>query len=217
MEYDCESVEDMNEDSCRTEEALAQARAGSHTAEQYVFHKLWRFLIERTRRSPTWPAVKRYMEVEDAAQGLWLTIFSRDSLAGFEDRGEGSLRAWLACCLEHYLVDTLRRLNAERRGGGALQVPLEGGKSSTFGMVPASPEPGPSTMVRFADWAQRCRQVLTPREHRIWCLRVDNELSFKEIGERLDITPAAARGVHHRAIERLRTAGLLSGEEDYRA
>ncbi|MAF66318.1 MAG: hypothetical protein CMJ84_11765 [Planctomycetes bacterium] len=211
-------MENTNEDSCRTEEALAHARAGSHAAERRLFHKLWSFLVERTRKSATWPAVKRLRvaDAEDIAQGLWVSLFRKDSLAGFEDRGEGSLRAWLNCCLESYLVDTLRMLNAECRGGGALPAALEGGSASTPGPVPASPLPGPSTLVRFSEWAQRCRLALTPREYRVWCLRVDHEFGFEEIGERLDITPAAARGLHHRAIERLRAAGLLGNEESDR-
>ncbi len=204
---------DPMQDSERTEEALARAQEGSKEAERRLFHKLWRFLLERTRRSPSWSALQKYMEAEDAAQGLWLTLFRRDSLAGFEDRGEGSLRAWLACCLERHLVDTLRRLTAEQRGGGAPLVSLEGADASRPGPIPASPDPGASTIVRFTEWAQRCRQALTPREHRVWCLRVDDELDFEEIGERLGMTASAARGLHLRARERLQALELLGDEE----
>jgi len=204
---------DLPEDGERTEDTLARALGGAQEAERQLFHKLWRFLLERTRRSPSWSALQGSMEVEDAAQGLWLTLFRRDSLAGFEDRGEGSLRAWLACCLERHLVDTLRRLTAEQRGGGAPLVSLEGADSSRPGPIPASPDPGASTIVRFTEWAQRCRQALTPREHRVWCLRVDDELDFEEIGERLGMTASAARGLHLRARERLQALELLGDEE----
>lgn len=203
---------DLPEDGERTEDALAQARGGSQEAERRLFHKLWRFLLGRTRRSSNWPALKKHMEAEDAAQGLWLSLFRRDSLAGFTDHGEGSLRAWLACCLDRHLVDTLRRLNAGQRGGGALPVALEGVGSSAPGLDPASPEPGASTIVHFKEWAQSCREALTPPEHRVWCLRVDDELDFEEIGERLGITAAAARGLHLRARRRLQDLGLGDGE-----
>ncbi len=193
----------------RTEAQWARARKGSREDERQLFFKLWNFVVERTRRNRCWPGLKPHMEAEDVAQSLWELVFRRGSLQYFEDRGAGSLRVWLGCCLDHHMVDLLRHHKAERRGGGEANLPLDAGNSSAPGFVPVSTEPGVLSIVQFSDWKDRCKEVLQRREYAVWRLRVDDELEYAAIGEALSITPAAARGLLKRARGRLHGRGLL--------
>lgn len=48
-------------------------------------------------------------------------------------------------------------------------------------------------------------QRLTERQRRVFLMRIIDKLSFREIGDRLDIRSGAARAVFHRAKENLGT------------
>ncbi|MDP6410580.1 MAG: hypothetical protein QGI46_14490, partial [Planctomycetota bacterium] len=89
----------------RTEAVLGRWRRGDKEAKRRLFFKLRRFLIERAQASPTWPALRTRETPEDVAHDLLVSLFKRERFATFEDRGEGSLRAWLDCCLQQHMVD----------------------------------------------------------------------------------------------------------------
>jgi RNA polymerase sigma factor (sigma-70 family) len=48
-------------------------------------------------------------------------------------------------------------------------------------------------------------QRLTPRQRRVFLMRIIDRLSFREIGQKMELRPGAARAVFHRAKERLGT------------
>ncbi len=196
--------------SARTEEALRRAQNGSEETERRLFHKLWRFLLDRTRGNANWPILERHVEADDVAQSLWATLFRRDSLRRFEDRGEGSLRAWLGCCLDRHLLDLVRRHTAEKHG--VTPASLEANDSSAAGIHPPSPDPGPYTAVGFAEWKEQCAAVLSERELVVWILRTEEERNFDAIGLALGISASAARGLLKRGRDKLRERGLLGAD-----
>lgn len=198
----------------RTEMEWNRARAGSVAYERKLFLKLWQFCIKRVRAHSYWPALKGHMEPADVVQNLWELLFRRGSMLNFEDRGSGSMRTWLAACLDHHMVDLVRRQKAEKRGGGRSCRSIHGESSSAPGITPASPLPGASTVVAFGDWRERCRQVLTRREYAVWNLRVNEDLGYPAIGEALQITSSAARSLCRRARQRLAEQGLLGSGDD---
>lgn len=200
-------------DDERTEVLLHRARQGSREAQLMVFHKMWHYLLQRTRASRTWSTLKLHMEPEDAVQGLSLQLFRLNSLESFEDRGEGSLRAWLKCCLEHHLVGLVRTINTKRRGGGVSTVSIQDGDSTTPGAILPSSDPGAPSLAGFAEWAQRCRETLQHREYEVWSLRIDGSLKYDEIGKRLGLSHDAARSLYRRAKKRLSDSGLLADLE----
>ncbi|MDP6540134.1 MAG: hypothetical protein QF903_02000 [Planctomycetota bacterium] len=196
----------------RTEEVLGHWRRGDLEARRRLFFKLRRFLIGRVRTSVSWPALRARETPEDVAHDLLVSLFQRERFATFEDRGEGSLRAWLDCCLQQYMVDMVRRQSTRRAGEGRAPLPLDGGGSDHRAIDPAASDPGASTLLFYEDWKARILAALPAREELVWRLRVDEELDYNTISEREDITPEGARGLFFRARRRLRDLGL--GEDD---
>lgn len=93
---------------------LERARAGDHEALAQ--------LLERHG-----PAVRAGLR--GAIPARWQSLLSEDDvmqqtyadaalgLAGFQSRGEGAFRGWLAALARHNLLDAIKWLEAEKRGG----------------------------------------------------------------------------------------------------
>ena len=63
-------------------------------------------------------------EAEDLTQSFFTHLLSH-RLHQLADPAKGSFRAFLLSALKHFVISERRRSNAEKRGGGALHVPLE--------------------------------------------------------------------------------------------
>jgi RNA polymerase sigma-70 factor (ECF subfamily) len=128
-------------------------------------------------------------DAADAAQeGL---VRALRGLAGF--RGDASFRTWLLTIVANEARSVLRR-SARRREG-----PLEHDH--------AAAGPGIGEAVAQRDEAARARALLArlPEKQRLAVqLRVDEGLSFREVGEVIGSTEGAARVNYHHGIRRLR-------------
>jgi RNA polymerase sigma-70 factor (ECF subfamily) len=128
-------------------------------------------------------------DAADAAQDGMVRALR--GLAGF--RGESSFRTWLLTIVANEAKSLLRR-GARRR-----EAPLEddvaaGGRGVAEGVVQR-------------DEAARARAALArlPEKQRLAVqLRVDEGLSFREVGELIGSTEGAARVNYHHGIRRLR-------------
>ena len=128
-------------------------------------------------------------DAADAAQDG--TVRALRGLAGF--RGESSFRTWLLTIVANEAKSLLRRSTRRR------EAPLEddlaaGGRNVAEG-------------VAQRDEAARARALLArlPEKQRLAVqLRVDEGLSFREVGEVIGSTEGAARVNYHHGIRRLR-------------
>lgn len=109
------------------EELLAQARDGNREALSA--------LLERTG-----PVVRR--GVEGRIPKRWQSLLSEDDvmqqtyadaaigLGQFVYYGEGSFRAWLASLAKYNLLDAIKMLEAEKRGGNRRRIEAASGETS---------------------------------------------------------------------------------------
>jgi RNA polymerase sigma-B factor len=92
-----------------------------------------------------------------------------------------------------------RTTSLETRRGG------EDGPGDTLGDTVASAEPGFGRAEDRATLAQLLRQV-TPREREVLRLRFEEDLTQREIGERIGVSQMQASRIIRRSLARLRTA-----------
>ncbi len=129
-------------------------------------------------------------DAADAAQDGMVRALK--GLAHF--RGEASFRTWLLAIVANEAKSQLRRSTRRR------EAPLED-ELSTGGEV------GAAEALALRDDAARVRALLPrlPEKQRMAVqLRVDEGLSFREVGEVIGSTEGAARVNYHHGIRRLR-------------
>ena len=135
-------------------------------------------------------------DTQDAAQDGMLKALR--GLAGF--RGEASFRTWLLSIAANEARSLLRR-RVRRR-----EAPLD------YEMAGESPSGGVAEGIVLRTEVARVRALLAclPEKQRLAVqLRVDEGLSFREIGGVIDSSEGAARVNYHHGIRRLRE--LLKG------
>jgi len=128
---------------------------------------------------------------QDVAQETFLKAYR--ALQGF--RGDAAFRTWLLTIAANAARGTLRRRNRRRETDIDSVAPV------------ASEEASPEDDAVLADEAARARQVLEqlPEKQRLSVqLRVDQGLSFREIGEIIGSSEGAARVNYFHGIRRLR-------------
>ncbi len=69
-------------------------------------------------------------DAEDLTQEFFRRFLERNSLANVSPAG-GKFRSFLLACLKHFLVNEWERAHAQRRGGGQVAIPLDGGEAET--------------------------------------------------------------------------------------
>jgi RNA polymerase sigma-70 factor (ECF subfamily) len=127
----------------------------------------------------------------DAAQDAFIRAFR--SLDGF--RGDAAFRTWLLTITTNVARGLLRSRGRRR------EVPLDG--------VAPIAENGPDASRRLAvleevGRARACLARLPEKQRLAVQLRVDEGLSFREVGEAIGSSEGAARVNYHHGIRRLR-------------
>jgi RNA polymerase sigma-70 factor (ECF subfamily) len=125
----------------------------------------------------------------------------------FHGQSEAELQAWLRQLLLHNLVDFTRHYRkAEKRRIGR-EIELEEGDSSAERggklEAPALSPSGQAIQDEQARAIERALERLPKDYQQVLELRFEEDLSFEEIGRRMDLTPNAARKLWVRAIKRL--------------
>ena len=167
-----------------------------------LFLRLRRGLLVEVAGHVLFDAVGRHHTAEDVVNELWASVFERGSLARFQDRGPGSLRAWFYRAIDHQMVDLFRRSHATKRGGGGADRLLE--SSMVDARRPSSESRvGPAASAELRDLISFCASELPRNQAEVWRLRAQEGRDFAAIGAQLDITASAARGLFRRAIEKL--------------
>ena len=101
-------------------QAGSQADPGARRAAlEEICRSYWRPLYAFARRKGCPPP-----DAEDATQNFLARLLEDGALIS-ADSTQGSLRTFLLTRLQTFLVDTWRRENALKRGGGAVHLPLD--------------------------------------------------------------------------------------------
>jgi RNA polymerase sigma factor, sigma-70 family len=125
-------------------------------------------------------------DVEELVQDTFVRAFA--SLETF--RGDSSLRTWLFTIERRLMLD---RRRAERRQRAT--VPIEPSDATTeFDALDSLLAEEAETRVRKAVTS------LSPTQHEVFTLRVEQGLSYKEIAEVVGTTEGAARVHYHNAM-----------------
>jgi len=69
-------------------------------------------------------------DAEDLTQGFFYSFLRRDSLTNVSPLA-GKFRSYLLACLKHFLANERRRTQAQRRGAGVPEIPLDGETAET--------------------------------------------------------------------------------------
>jgi dTDP-glucose 4,6-dehydratase len=139
-------------------------------------------------------------ECDDSLQDLWLLLISR--LPGLRyDPGRGDFRDWVAVAARHRLVD--RERSRRSRPLGRL------GDAASERLVGREPDPA----VAFErshlreltrDALSELRLLVPPRDYDAFVLHWLQELSVREVAQRLGMTEGQVWSSHHRTRRKLR-------------
>ncbi len=132
---------------------------------------------------------------EDSAQDVVQDAFVKAfrALAGF--RGDSAFRTWLLTIVANEARGAYRRRSRRRESSIDLAAPI------------AADSPNPDEVAVVADEAARARRMLEelPEKQRLSVsLRIEEGLSFREIGEVIGSSEGAARVNYFHGIRRLR-------------
>ncbi len=136
--------------------------------------------------------MRSVLQSEDVLQSVALEAL-RD-LPRFEDRGPGSLRAFLQRLVIRKIQDRARREGAQKRAGG---VPLDEALAKELAVTE------PKYLDPRYERLERALAQLSAEQREIVLLRRVEGLSSKEAAERLGKSDAAARQLFSRAMARL--------------
>ena len=166
-------------------------------------------LSELVARNTTWlRALLRGLtasaaEAEDAFQEVWVRV-----IKGCHSFRGGSVRAYLARVARTVVIDRFRRRG---RPTCRLDAVDENGASLAETLVGGAPGPSAATELRgTAADVRRAVRALPEGPRTVLLLRIEGELSFREIAGELNIPLGTALTWMHAATVRLRK--LLGGE-----
>jgi RNA polymerase sigma-70 factor, ECF subfamily len=184
---------------------LAAARRGSREALGQSLEACRRYLLAIADRQLD-PDLQAKGGASDLVQETFLEA-QRD-FEQFQGSSPEELRAWLRQVLLHNLGAFTRKFRATSKRAIALEIALQAnGSAAGVGDGLAGSNLSPSAVAIEHEQVVALRRALErlPEEcRRIVILRFEESRSFEEIGLLTDRSPAAARKVWSRAMERLR-------------
>ena len=146
------------------------------------------------------------LAAEDVMQDTYLEAF-RD-LPRFDPRGERSFGAWLLTAAKRNLLDTVRTLEADKRGHGRRPIAMNSAEDALFALyqhLTRSPS-SPSRQVAREEACAALRQAIErlPAKYRIGVqLYHLDGCSIDDVARAMRCTPGAAYMLLRRARERL--------------
>src|SRR5262245_39448693 len=127
--------------------------------------------------------------------------------AQFQGETEADLRNWLRALLLNRLSKFARRYRQTQKRGIGFEVPLQDGPDRG-GELPGD-EPTPSKMLMAGEHAQEVQlalERLSEDYRQVILLRYQEQLTFEEVGRRMQRSAEAARKLWWRALVRLQEA-----------
>jgi len=194
---------------------LEAGRAGSSNALQaleLLCAAYWYPLYAYVRRQGHGPH-----DAQDLVQQFFAGLLERNDLR-LADRNRGRFRTFLLTSLQHFLINEWRKANREKRGGGRLVVSLDAQKTETRFLAEPADERSPDKAFERR-WAivvldrvleQLQAELVAAGRGRVFeelkpCLTgEDQERSYADIGQRLDLTEGNVKVLVHRLRHRYR-------------
>jgi RNA polymerase sigma-70 factor (ECF subfamily) len=182
---------------------LAAARAGSREALGQALEAYRDYLLAIADRE-----LHADLRAKGGASDLVQDTFleAQRDFSRFLGSTEEELRGWLRALLQHRLANFVRRYRQTQKRGLEREIALDAGDSSAAPGGVAASTPTPSQEVMAHEQAEAVRRGLErlPEDYRtVICLRYQEDLSFEEIGRRMQRSAEAARKLWWRAVERL--------------
>ncbi len=177
-------------DETRAREQVERARNGDSQAFAELFEPLRQQLLATIRRRLS-PAIRQRIDPEDVLQDSF--VRGLHSFSRFEWQGENSLRRWLEAIATHVTLDVVRHHG--RRKALRLEQDLMGDGAP------------PSRAMRRQERRERLQNAmrsLSPDHRTVLELSRMQELSIREIAERMGRTESAVKNLLLRATRKLR-------------
>jgi RNA polymerase sigma-70 factor (ECF subfamily) len=188
--------------SQKTQELVVQAKEGDNSAQD----RLCRAYGERVRRIVRLrmgSKLRSKLESMDLVQDVLMCAL-RD-LGGFTYRNEGDFLRWLSAIAENRLRDNLNKLHADKRDIRK-EVPLDNYRPTTAGGFIGTPGPivvtTPSVIMsrkEDLDKLEKAIDKLRPEYREVIMLAKIEELSYRQIGDRLSKSTGAVKVLVSRA------------------
>ncbi len=168
--------------------------------------------LARTLRSSIPTRARSVLSIDDVVQDAYTEAFL--AIGRFEWRGEGSFLAWLSTLARRSLLDTVRLLEADKRGGRHRRVELDrtidlaeqlGWTTSTPSRVAARDEAGKLLQTALANLPADYRQAIEAYDL--------GGRTVEEVAVILDRSPGAVHMLRMRAHRML--AEVLGTESKY--
>ena len=183
---------------------LAAARAGSPEALGQVLETFRAYLLLVADRELD-PEVRAKGGASDLVQDTFLEA-QRD-FERFQGTSAEELRAWLRRVLLNNVANFTRQFRQRAKRDVGREVSLEaGGSSHERGVGLAAGTLSPSEEALAQEQAQalaRAIERLPPDYRQVLALRHEEQLTFEQIGQKMQRTANAARMLWLRAVERL--------------
>ena len=183
---------------------LAAARAGSQQALGQVLETFRGYLLLIADREMD-PELRAKGGASDLVQETFLEA-QRD-FGRFHGNSADELRAWLRRLLLNNVANFTRQYRERAKRQVGREIPLEAGGSSHergAGLEADTLSPsGEALAHEQAEALAQAVQRLPPDYRQVLALRHEEQLSFEEIGQRMQRTANAARMLWLRAVERL--------------
>ncbi len=193
----------MAERERRVAQWLPAARAGSAQALGELLETFRGYLLWIAARQLD-PELHAKGGASDLVQDTFLK--AQQHFGQFRGEGEADLKAWLRQLLLNNVADFTRmyRQTAKRRVG--LEAALEGTSGEGVAGRLAAETPSPSGEAIEQEQVRAVQQALArlPEDYRrVIVYRYQEERSFEEIGQLMNLSPNAARKLWLRAVKRL--------------
>lgn len=157
------------------------------------------------------PVLSPWIQADDVLQDTFVLAFR--SIDRLEDRGAEAFAAWLETLATNRLRDLLKADRRQKRGGGRRHVPADAARRSSMVALVEKLAPdanaSPSQCVARGEAVRAVEIAIAelPEDQRAAIhLRYIDQLSLEQTADELHRSPAAIRGLVHRAKQSLRQA-----------
>lgn len=149
------------------------------------------------------------LAVEDVLQETYTDVFL--SIRGFIPRGDGAFLGWFRKLAQNNLLEAIRGLDADKRGGGKRPVSFSIGSDAQTDLIgallPAATQTTPSQHVSRQEARSSLEAALAqlPQHYRLAVQRYDLDgRTIDETAAELNCSPGGVHLIRHRAFKQLR-------------
>lgn len=189
-----------------SDETVSRAAAGDRDATELLLLANYDRVQNRISRELP-QSLRSTVQVEDVVQDTFVEAIR--SLPQCNADNQDSFAAWLETIAKHRVLDAIRHHNAQKRGRGWIQKAGARGSSWLDAVEMLTCESTPGRWASRREAAARIHEVVEglPKEQRqVIQNRYLDDASIDDTAEVIGRSPAAVRGLLHRAKRTLREA-----------